>query len=156
MNVKIYRYKIICSKMTHFYVEIPSEKAFRFLRSVAKWSGVDFDESLELEDDTEFSKIHDEAEKLVVKQFQRTSSMSKGPDVNLETINMYYGIYTSDMEPTNYICRSINNSYFNDGITYLANYPSEVSHVVNTGYINNVYVVRRVDVDTYECMTIFV
>ena len=142
-------------KMTHFYVQIPSEKAYRFLKAVSKWSDVEFDDKLVIPENTEFEVIYKMAEDIIRKQFLRSQGSEQAFDDSVYP-NIVDNIYDAEGNITNYVCRSINSTYFWQGVEYLRIYPNERSCVVYTKCIDSIYVVRRLDNDVFEWMSIFV
>jgi hypothetical protein len=141
--------------MTHLYVKVSSDQAYRFLKAVAKWSGVYFDETTVIPDKTEFEVINDMAEKIIAKQFTRARSSVKLFDSDISP-EIQSNVYDTSGQPTNFACRSIKDYYFHDGTNFLLGHPDENSHVVYNKCIDFVYVVKRLGPNSFEWATYFI
>jgi hypothetical protein len=142
--------------MTHLCREVSSDKAYRFLQAVAKWSNVEYDDAIVIPENTEFSVISDLAEAILSKQDERASLAGHQDIYTGIEPDIYSNIYDADGNLTNLVCRSINNAYFWGGISFLSRYPSEKSRVVYIKCIDSIYVVKRLSEKTFEWASYFV
>lgn len=141
--------------MTHMYVEIPSKDAYAFLKAVSKWSGIPYDDTVVIPENTEFSTIFKTAENIVAQQVERARLAGQQEfDVN-DILDTRVEIYDCDGTPTNFICRSIKDDYFWQGTNFLRSHPSENSHVVYNKCIQFIYVVKRLGDNAFEWATYF-